>query len=578
MNGSAPMTFTIRSYQQRAIDRLYDWWTRHGAAEVPLLVLPTGSGKSIVIAELVRLLWDTWPEDHPRTIVLVPSKELAEQNADKLLRVLPAGRSVGYYSASLGQKRQDCDVIVATIGSVYRDAHLLGAIRCVIVDEAHLVNPDGAGRYRQFIDDISALCPLVAVGLTATPFRGDGVWLTDGKDPLFSGIACEVPMVELLDAGHLAPLVRPMDALATRIDTDDLAIVNGDYRLDDLAERVDRYLPGVVRETVAIAADRKKWIAFTPNVLTAQHLVAEFRGAGVSCALVCGETPKREREDLIADFRAGRLRCLVTVLALATGFDVPDVDCIVWCRPTRSPVLYVQGAGRGTRPADGKTDCLWLDFSDTTERMGPIDKIRGRKRPKPVDQAAPYAVCPDCGAHVRPANLLFCPECGARMRELEEKRAQGPSNAAILSRQLMQKVLTYPVTDVQYSVHRKPGSPDSMRVDYYSGIKRVASEWVCFEHQGFARAKAEIWWSKRSMGGFGDYCHMYAHGSEYPGSSAEAVETATAYSSHAIYPFAVPSVITVDETGRWPEIVGFTWSTDEPNRTDRDPSSVAEAT
>lgn len=144
----------IRVYQQRAIDRLYDWWMRHQQQDIPLLVLPTGSGKSIVIAELVRLLWDTWPDDRPRTVVLVPSKELAEQNADKLARVLPSHRSVGYYSASLGAKNQHADVIVATIGSIYKDAHLLGAIRCVIIDEAHLVNPDGVGRYRRFLGEL----------------------------------------------------------------------------------------------------------------------------------------------------------------------------------------------------------------------------------------------------------------------------------------------------------------------------------------------------------------------------------------------------------------------------------------
>lgn len=540
----------VRDYQQRAIDRLYGWWVGHAPEQIPLLVLPTGSGKSIVIAELVRLLFDTWPEDHPRTVVLVPSKELAEQNADKLAKVLPAHRTVGYYSASLGQKRQDADVIVATIGSIYRDAHLLGAIRCVIVDEAHLVNPDGVGRYRQFMADLARFCPLVSVGLTATPFRGNGVWLTDGEEPLFHGIACEVKMAELLDAGHLAPLVRPMDALATRIDTEGLAIVSGDYRLDDLAERVDRFIPGLVRETMAIAADRRKWIAFTPNVATAEHLAAEFVAAGVSSAVVCGSTPKRERENLVGEFRAGRIRCLVTVLALATGFDVPDVDCVIWCRPTRSPVLYVQGAGRGTRPAPGKTDCLWLDFSDTTERLGPIDQIRGRrKRAADPDPQAPYAVCKACGAHVRPASLMHCPECGELLREPVEAEARKASNAAILSAQLTTKIAAYPVDDVRYSRHIKDGSPDSLRVDYFSGLRRVASEWVCLEHSGFAGAKASSWWARRSPRNF------------MPGGVGQALEWLSTG-----YELRRPAAVHVNESAKWPEIVKFEWSNDEPNR------------
>lgn len=893
----------VREYQQRAINSLYSWWVNHSPDQVPLLVLPTGAGKSIVIAELVRMLWDTWPDYHPRTVVLVPSKELAEQNAAKLAAVLPAHRSVGYYSAGLGQKRPDADVIVATIGSIYREAHLLGAIRCVVIDEAHLVNPSGAGRYRKFLDDLGALCPLVSVGLTATPFRGNGVWLSDGERPLFHGIACEVKMGELLAAGHLAPLVRPADVLATRIDTDDLAVVSGDYRLDDLAERVDQYIPGVVEETLRIAADRKKWIAFTPNVATAEHLSAAFMAAGVSAAVVCGETHKVERARLVADFRAGRIRCLVTVLALATGFDVPDVDCVIWCRPTRSPVLYCfdteteiltshgwigvdevragdcalamdmgsgrgkwsrvlgvvrrpmepteqwveydapranfrvtgqhrmifktsresewrigtaaemaayrdsvymptavhidqpgvplsddelyligmlmtdgtwspvqaqisqserypevlkrieetldrmniqwskkkisadsnfiqrydrwvftvsmgeprkgstrngirylqpylhkdlapalmslskgqfiklvegmwdgdgvkmayvtewtvrgktivsvrktcierlqalavmhgftahlrweragrknplgvitikdqdwrsvggprpekrpqiamlpatdedvwcvetehgtvvtrrhgkvtvmgncQGAGRGTRPAHGKADCLWLDFSDTTSRLGPIDQIRGRRKGPPADVGAPYALCDACGAHVRPASLTHCPECGALLREEEERAAQAASNAAILSAQLTAKILGHAVTDVRYSRHSKAGSPDSLRVDYYSGIKRVASEWVCLEHAGFAGAKAAAWWAKRAPRGFA------------PGGTSQALEWI-----NTGYQLRTPSAIRVNESGKWPEIVGFTWSEEpnDPRATDqpaRDPAPAA---
>lgn len=549
----------IRPYQDAALTGLYGWWTRHAADEIPLIVMPTGSGKSIVIAELTRLLWDTWPDDRPRTVVLVPSKELAQQNAEKLAALMPAHISVGYYSASLGQKRQDADVIVATIGSIYRDAHLLGAIRCVIIDEAHLVNPNGVGRYRQFVAELGALCPLVAVGLTATPFRGNGVWLTDGDSPLFHGIAHEVRMQELIDAGFLAPLVRPVDAIETRIDVEGVGITNGDYRIDELAERVDRYLPGVVRNTLDIAADRRKWIAFTPNVATAHHLAQLMRDAGVSCEVVCGETPADEREDLVARFRAGGLRCLVTVLALATGFDVPDVDCVIWCRPTRSPVLYVQGAGRGTRVAPGKADCLWLDFSDTTERLGPIDAIRGRKKRKAVDQEAPYAICPECAAHVRPASLEFCPECGARMREKEEAPPVPPSNAAILSSQLRLRAVRYEISRVTYARHQKDGSPDSLRAEYWSGLRIVAREWVCLSHAGFARAKAEAWWQRRAP-------------REYlPGSTDQAIEWI-----ESGYELAAPAALTVNEAGRWPEIMSFEWN-DDPTGTDVSTAGVAQA-
>lgn len=540
----------LRPYQQRSIDRLYAWWQAHpGITDTPLCVLPTGSGKSVVIAELVRLLFDTWPEDHPRTVVLVPSKELAEQNAAKLRAMLPTHISVGYYSAQLG-RRPDADVIVATIGSVYRAAHLLGNIRCVIIDEAHLVNPGGAeaGRYRQFLADLAKLCHFRVVGYTATPFRGNGVWLTDGDAPLFTGVACTVTMRELINSSFLAPLVRPVDAVSTRIDTDGIKTTSGDYNLDALSERVAEYLQAAADETVTLAAERRKWIAFTPTVRNAEEFVRLLQARGIDAALVCGETPKPEREELIAQFRAGQLRCLVTVLALATGFDVPDVDCIIWLRPTQSPVLYVQGAGRGTRIAPGKTDCLWLDYSETTERMGPVDAIKGRKRTKKREQEAeaPSKVCDQCGERV-PASARLCPCCGHEFPE-EPKQARSASTAAILSSQIAPAVTTYPVSDVRYSVHHKEGSPDSIRVDYYSGLRRVCSEWVCLEHAGFAGGKAQAWWARRAP-------------REYlPGSVAQALEWIADG-----YQLARPTAITVNEAGRFPEIVRHHWETqDEP--------------
>lgn len=546
----------LRPYQQRSLDALYQWWVAHpGTHENPICCLPTGSGKSVVIAELCRLLFDTWPDEHPRTVVLVPSKELAEQNAAKLRAMLPSHLSVGYYSAALGRKQAMADVIVATIGSIYKDAHLLGNIKCVVIDECHLVNPDSAeaGRYRKFLTELARLCRFRVVGYTATPFRGNGVWLTDGDDPLFTGVACTVPVQELLDAGHLSPLIRPVDAMQTRIDTSGIKTTSGDYNLHDLADRVDDYLPQAAQEAVTLAADRKKWIAFCATVANAQTLVDLLRGHGVTAALVCGETPATEREELIASFRAGHIRCLVTVLALATGFDVPDVDCILWLRPTQSPVLYVQGAGRGLRIAEGKADCLWLDFSDTTERLGPVDTIKGRKRGKrkAEDAQAPFKVCDQCGERA-PAAAPICPTCGYEFPR-EEKEVRSASNAAIMASQIAPKIHTYPVTKVEYARHHKAGSPDSLRVDYYSGLRRVCSEWVCIEHTGFAGEKARNWWRLRNPEGF----------TACPG----AVDQAFDWVNDG-FQLKQPTAITINETGKYPELVRHHWEepTDAPTQ------------
>lgn len=543
----------LRTYQQTSIDALYGWWQKHSAInDCPILVLPTGAGKSVVIAELVRLLFDTWPESHPRTVVLVPSKELAEQNADKLMRILPSHIRVGYYSASLGRKQPDADVIVATIGSIAKNAHLLGNIRCVVIDECHLVNPDGAGQYRQFLAELANYCAFRVVGFTATPFRGNGVWLTDGDDPLFTGIAHETPVSELLQAGYLSPLIRPIDAIQSRIDTSGIGTTSGDYNIGQLSDRVSDYLPAAADEACALAAGRQKWIAFLPTVANAESFAELLNQRGIPTLVVCGDTPKKEREQRIASFRRGEVRCLVTVLALATGFDVPDVDCIIWLRPTQSPVLYVQGAGRGLRIAEGKQNCLWIDFSDTTERLGPVDGIRGRKRGrKKLDAVAPFAVCGECGNQVRPASSLECPDCGATLREPEPEESRAASNAAIMAHQVQPKINDYPVTRVSYARHQKPGSPDSLRVEYWSGLRIVAREWICLDHTGFARGKAERWWVQRNPPHFGFV----------PGSVDQAFEW-----MDDGFELRQPTEITLNESGKYPEIVSYQWEpTHEPH-------------
>lgn len=484
------MNYILRTQQQRAIDNLYHHWIDKPES-IPLVEAPTGAGKSVIIAELCRLLFDTWPEEKPRTLVLVPSKELAEQNGEKLRALLPSHISLGYYSASLGKREAHCDVIVATIGSVYKSAELLGEIKCVIIDEAHLVNPKaGAGMFRQLLADLSTRCKFRVVGLTATPFRGNGIWLTDGDEALFTGIADKTSIDELLEAGYLSPLVTHSQTIENVIDTSGLSTLGGDYNIGELSEVTREYLSAIADEVIDKAIDRKKWLAFTPTVADAIQLVDEFNQRGITAALVCGETDKKERARHIEDFRNGKIDCLVTVLALAVGFDVPDIDCIIWARSTISPVLYVQGAGRGLRIAEGKTDCLWLDFTTTTERLGPINSIKGRAKKNLPPQDAPFIVCDNCGARIVPASTIVCPDCGHIMRVVEEREARRASEARILAADTPE---VYDVTRAAYSIHRKTGKPDSMRVDYFSGLTRVASEWVCPYHEGFAGAKGQNW-------------------------------------------------------------------------------------
>lgn len=412
------------------------------------------------------------------------------------------------------------------------------------VHNCHLINPKKTGMWRQFLGDLARTCPHArTIGWTGTPFRGDGVWLTAGDDALFTNIATRVTMRELLDLKFLSPLV-PAPTVA-RIDTRDVRTLGDDYVISDLAAATDRedLVEATCSEIVQLAADRKRWLVFAVTIAHAEHVREALRRRNVSAEVVSAETPKQERAALIAAFRKGSIKCLVNVAVLTTGFDVPEVDFIALLRATKSPVLYVQIAGRGMRITAGKEDCLWADFTDTTELMGPVDAIKGRLPSTKRKGEAPSRLCPECGSK-NPAAAPECVDCGFKFPEPERiKHTTQASSAAILSSQA-EDFVSVPVTEVRYRLHHKRAGTDSLRVEYYAGMLRVADEWVCLSHEGYARKKAESWWQMRSKI------------DAIPGSAEEAVEWLE-YDDKIL---RQPSAIIINRRGQYRNIVSHQWS------------------
>lgn len=520
----------LRPYQESTLAALWRWFEEHPDGD-PIVEASVGAGKSVLIAELCRRAIDQHPDT--RVLMLVHVKELIEQNLAKLLQVWP-GAPVGVYSASVGSRQLGRAITYATIGSVHRRAHELGRVDLLLVDECHLISGSETTMYRRLIDALRRYCPAMRViGWTGTAFRGDGVWLT--QQGLFSHVAARITMADLLQQGYLAPLVTA--ATATRIDTADVKVQAGEFVVTSLAAATDKaeLVREACAEIVRLAADRKRWLVFAVTVAHAEHLAEELRGAhGIACAVVSAKTPKAEREQTIRAFKRGQLRALVNVAVLTTGFDVPDLDCIALLRATKSPVLYVQIAGRGMRTAEGKADCLWLDFTDTTERMGPVDQVRGRARPPARDDAstvAPFKTCDACG-NPAPTAVLQCPNCGAAFPEPERVTHHATAGAASI---LATGPRWVSISRVVYSLHYgKPGKPDSLRVDYFGGFRVMASEWVCIEHTGYARDKARTWWAKRSA-------------SAMPATVAEALEQARTLRE--------PGRIAIQQQGRYTEVI-----------------------
>jgi DNA repair protein RadD len=487
---------TLRPYQERCLTDLWRWFETHDDGD-PVVEASVGAGKSVMIAEACRRAIEAYPAT--RILMLVHVLELIQQNLQKLLQIWP-GAPVGVYSASVGSRQLGRAITYATIGSVAKRAHQLGQVDILMVDECHLISPNEATMYRKLIDELRRYCPAMrVVGWTGTAFRGDGIWLT--QHGLFTHVAARVTMAELLRDGYLAPLVSaPVD---TKVQTEGVATSGGDYVVSALARATDKaeLVTKACAELVRLAAERRKWLVFAVTVEHAEHLAAELRNVhGIPCAVVSAKTPKAEREAAIAAFRRGTCRALVNVAVLTTGFDVPEVDCIALLRATKSPVLYVQIAGRGMRTADGKTDCLWLDFTDTTTTLGPVDQVKGRRRPPERDGAnrgAPFKYCDACG-NPAPAAAPTCQGCGAVFPEAERiNHSTQASAAAVLSGGPQ----WHSITRVAYRYNPgRDGKPDTLRVDYFSGFRVVAMEWICIEHTGYARAKACAWWNLRGRG------------------------------------------------------------------------------
>jgi DNA repair protein RadD len=393
--------------------------------------------------------------------------------------------------------------------------------------------------YRRFLGDLATINPhLKVIGFTATPYRLDSGLLHEGDGALFTDISYEAGVAEMIAQGYLCEVVPKRTA--TQLDTTGVGSRGGEFIAGQLEAAVDveAVTQAAVDEIVRHGADRGSWLVFCAGVRHAEHVRDAIRGRGFSCEAILGETASAQRDRVIAAFKCGDIRCLTNANMLTTGFNAPGVDLIAMLRPTKSVGLYVQMIGRGTRLANGKDNCLVLDFAGNVERHGPIDRIDGRKRKDGDDQGvAPVKACPDCGTIVH-ASTRICPTCGHAFPPPKPDLSRTASTSAILSSQIRAEWIA--VTGVSHHRHDKPGSPPSLRVEYHCGLASHR-EWVCFEHTGYARQKAVHWWQKRLPD------------LPVPRTVAEALRL--------VEQLPVPIRISVRPQGRFTEIMGYEFPT-----------------
>lgn len=487
----------LRPYQQQAIQAILDFWATGGGN--PLVDLATGTGKSLVIAELTKGLLRQYPDI--RILMLVHVRELVEQNFRALLKVWPDA-PIGLYSAGLGKRDAHHRITFASIQSVFRKGALLGRRDLVLIDEAHLVPTSGNGMYRRLLDDLRATTPdLRIAGFTATPYRLDTGRLDAGSDRLFDKTVYSYGIGEGIADGYLSPLISK--AGLAEVDVSNVQRRGGEFVAGALEEATDRVTADAVRELVSFGQDRRSWLVFCSGVGNAARTRDAIRAHGISCEMVSGETPNGERDRIVRQFKEGQIRCLTNAQVLTTGFDAPQVDLVAMLRPTLSTSLYVQIVGRGTRLAHGKENCLVLDFAGNVRRHGPVDAVsvmpaksgKGSDDGKVEPNTVQAKECPSCQS-LAALNASACKVCGHEWPREEKPKHEASAEAevGILSTEQVPPQMV-PVVDWRMERHEKFGSPDSVRVTYLAGLNTYY-EWWAFEHRGRGREMACQRWAQ----------------------------------------------------------------------------------
>lgn len=387
------MSFTLRPYQQEAVAATLNHFRR--SQQPAVIVLPTGAGKSLVIAELARVA-------RGRVLVLAHVKELVAQNHGKYCAL---GLEADIFAAGLARKESQSKVVFGSVQSVARNlAQFDSAFSLLIVDECHRIGDDENSQYQQILTHLRLHNPqLRLLGLTATPYRLGKGWIyrfhyhgmvRGDERALFHDCIYELPLRYMIKHGFLVPPER-LDMPVVQYDFSRLnAQANGLFSEADLNRELkqqQRITPHIISQIVEFAADRKGVMIFAATVEHAKEVLALLPDGK---ALVSAETPGPERDALIEAFKRQQIKYLVNVAVLTTGFDAPHVDLIAILRPTESVSLYQQIVGRGLRLSEGKTDCLILDYAGNPHDLftPEVGAPKGKSDNEPVQ-----VFCPACG-------------------------------------------------------------------------------------------------------------------------------------------------------------------------------------
>lgn len=468
----------LRPYQQESISALFRAWKLDRKSR-PVVVAPTGSGKSLICAEIVRRASEKRPDF--KILILSHRKEIIKQNAEEIVAL--TGKSCGIYSAGLGVKDFQ-KITCANIQSVFRKDI---RVDLIIIDEAHLISGEEDSMYGKLLEKQkdAFIC-----GLTATPMRLDQGSLI-GK--FFTEICYNISVLKLIEDGYLCNIIsRPRLELEANMKA--VRKSGNDYNLTEMAERFSPLILKHVAYLAKFKEQRKHWLVFATGIKHAEDVCIALGHFGISAEYVTGEMASLERDKKIGDFKDGRIQCLVNCDVLTTGFNFPGIDLVVLLRATQSTSLYIQIVGRGMRNCVGKNDCLVLDFGGNIKRHGPIDQIviTPKFGGKGVDVGiAPTKTCDLCGAIVGVRkSQCYCGYIFPQVVAIKQK----PAEVDIIGKRKERE--WHKVVSVIPKVHVKDGTK-ILRVMYKLDSNWNSgwhNEFLCLNHGFWAAGKARERW------------------------------------------------------------------------------------
>lgn len=572
--------YADRWYQSEGVDALENYFAS-GMPGHPVMVYPTGTGKSVVIAKGIQRLLNRWPT--ARAMMITHDMRLIAQNASKFESVWPTC-PLGIYSAGLKSRDTLLPVIYGGVKSIAGEIQRavaenrphFGWRDFIFIDEGHLVSPKEDSDYQYIFRELAKINPNVRfICFSATPYRMRMGRITDGG--LFTDICYDISGIDafnrLIDEGFLCTIIaRPV---RNTFDDSQLVIRAGEYTEESQESAMSEeklYKSCIEFVETGNAFNRWSWLSFAPSIKRAELINEILTSLGVDSTVVHskvkgteGRSKDKEIAHRIEEFKRGYYRSILNKDMLTTGFDHPCIDMIGQWRKTRSPGLHVQMMGRGTRPYDpqnpGDVDasffvnpkyfCIAMDFARNVQMLGPINDPVLPKKPGEQGGEAPVRICPEnkkdirgtfgCGTqnHSSAQTCIFCGFVFPKKEEEEYRVSHEDVFVAPPTTNIPKSQIEYwNVSQVFYTLHVKAGSAPMIKVTYACKNGKSLNEFVCLEHMGQAARRAREWWRERQQG-------------DVPLSTNEALAK--------VSNLRKPASLRVETAKKYPEILSVEW-------------------